>query len=97
MEYLSSNNESGQGSDPTLGVAFVAFVDARNQKIFWGGGIQLLTRGSPTNFTISKTHILENQLGGVRTPAPLCSGSVNVVLYLPHHSREKAEGPPHFC
>ena len=31
MEYLSSNNESGQGSDPTLGVAFVAFVDARNQ------------------------------------------------------------------
>ena len=38
VEYLSSNNESGQGSDPTLGVAFFAFVDARNKKIFGGGG-----------------------------------------------------------
>ena len=73
---MSSNNESGQGSDPTLGVAFFAFVDARNKKIFGGGGgggLQILTRGSPTNFTISKTHILESRWGGggVRTPVPL--------------------------
>ena len=36
------------------------------QNIFSGGGmgIQLQTRGGPTNFTIAKTRILENREGG---------------------------------
>ena len=42
---------------------------ARMQKIFSGGGGHLKTRGGPTNFTIAKTHILENR-GGDWTPYP---------------------------
>ena len=65
----------------------------RGTRTFSGGGGG---GGSPTNFTISKTHILESRWGGESGPLSP-SGSVNVVLYLAHHSQEKAEGPPHVC